>query len=314
MDCSMPSFPVLHCLLEYAQNSYPLSQRYYPTISSSVALFSSCPQSFPVLGSFPMSWLFASGGQSIAEIYLPLNLAKCAFGQHTHFFPLLLAQKEEYLLKTSLMKALSVKRLSIDAVKRDERNRRTFKTGLQNSCFHFEWQKLWGISWNEKWWNDTWQTVLLGSCDLRWHCDVEGTCCCLKHLGREGSEPALKHWLDSWSWIQSFRIITLSEMEVAQSCPTLSGPMDYTVHGILQARILEWVAFPFSRGSSQPRDRTQVSRIAGRFFTSGATREAQQYWSGQPVPSPGDLPDPVIKLGSPALKANNNSKKVSHFF
>ena len=44
-------------------------------------------------------------------------------------------------------------------------------------------------------------------------------------------------------------------------------PMDYTVHGILQARILEWVAFHFSRGSSQPRDRTQVSHIAGGFFT-----------------------------------------------
>ena len=44
--------------------------------------------------------------------------------------------------------------------------------------------------------------------------------------------------------------------------------IDYTVHGILQARILEWVAFPFSRGSSQPGDRTQVSCIAGRFFTS----------------------------------------------
>ena len=44
--------------------------------------------------------------------------------------------------------------------------------------------------------------------------------------------------------------------------------MDYTVHGILQARILQWVAVPFSRASSQPRDRTQVSRIAGKFFTS----------------------------------------------
>ena len=50
--------------------------------------------------------------------------------------------------------------------------------------------------------------------------------------------------------------------------------MDYTVHGILQARILEWVDFPFSRGSSQPRDQTQVSHIAGRFFTSWANREA----------------------------------------
>ena len=50
--------------------------------------------------------------------------------------------------------------------------------------------------------------------------------------------------------------------------------MDSSVHGILQARILEWIAVPFSRGSSQPRDQTQVSCIAGRFFTSGAMREA----------------------------------------
>ena len=64
--------------------------------------------------------------------------------------------------------------------------------------------------------------------------------------------------------------------------------------------ILEWVAFPFSRGSSQPRDRTQVSRIAGGVFTSWATREAQEYWSGQPIPSPADLPHPGIEPGSPA--------------
>ena len=48
----------------------------------------------------------------------------------------------------------------------------------------------------------------------------------------------------------------------------ICDPTDYTVHGILQARMLEWVAFPFSRGSSQPRDRTQVSCIAGGSFTS----------------------------------------------
>ena len=44
------------------------------------------------------------------------------------------------------------------------------------------------------------------------------------------------------------------KVKVTQSCPTLCDPVDYTVHGILQARILEWVAFPFSRGSSQPRN------------------------------------------------------------
>ena len=56
-------------------------------------------------------------------------------------------------------------------------------------------------------------------------------------------------------------------MQVARLCPTLCDPRDYTVHGTLQARILEWVAFPFSRGSSHPRDRTQVSSMAGGFFT-----------------------------------------------
>ena len=57
---------------------------------------------------------------------------------------------------------------------------------------------------------------------------------------------------------------------------TLCDPNDYTIHEILQARILEWVAIPFSRGSPQPRDQTQVFCIAGGFFTSWATREAPQ--------------------------------------
>ena len=63
-----------------------------------------------------------------------------------------------------------------------------------------------------------------------------------------------------------------SESEDAQSCPTLFDPMDCgppgsCVCGILQAGVLEWVAISFSGRSSQPRDRTQVSRIAGRHFT-----------------------------------------------
>ena len=83
--------------------------------------------------------------------------------------------------------------------------------------------------------------------------------------------------LDHQHHLESLLSAPEVKVKVAQSCPTLCDPMDYTVHGILQARILEWVAFPFSRGSSQPRDRTQVSHITGRFFT---TREAQDYWSG----------------------------------
>ena len=67
------------------------------------------------------------------------------------------------------------------------------------------------------------------------------------------------------------------KVKVAQSRPTLCDPMDYTVHGILQAVIVEWVAVPFSRESSQPRDRTQVPCIAGRFFTRWATREASTF-------------------------------------
>ena len=59
-----------------------------------------------------------------------------------------------------------------------------------------------------------------------------------------------------------------SEVKVTQLYPTLCDPMDCTVHGILQARVLEWVAVPFSRESSQPGDRIQVSCIAGGFFTS----------------------------------------------
>ena len=81
--------------------------------------------------------------------------------------------------------------------------------------------------------------------------------------------------------------------------------------GILQTRILEWVAIPFSRESSQARDWTQVSHIAGRFFTSWATREAHEYWSGWPIPSPTDLPKPGIKLGPPALQADSLPTELS---
>ena len=78
----------------------------------------------------------------------------------------------------------------------------------------------------------------------------------------------------NWSELEKMKV------KVAQSCLTLCDPMDYTFHGILQASILEWVAFPFSKESSQSRDRTQVSFIADGFFTSWATRKAQEYQSG----------------------------------
>ena len=86
-------------------------------------------------------------------------------------------------------------------------------------------------------------------------------------------------------------------------------------------RILEWVAYPFSRGSSPPKNQTRVSWIAGRFFTSWATRDSQaslsmgfsrqEYWSGLPFPSAGDLSNPGIKPTSPALK-EMDSFQLSH--
>ena len=81
-------------------------------------------------------------------------------------------------------------------------------------------------------------------------------------------------------------------MEVAQLCLTLCVPLDYTVYGILQARILEGVAVPFSRGSSQPRDQTQVSHIAGGSIAV-------------------DLPDPGIEPGSSALQVDSLPTELS---
>ena len=76
MNCSMPSFPVLRYLLEFA-HTCPFSQWCRPIISFSVIPFSSCPRSFPASGSFPVTWLFTSGGQSIGASalasLLPVN-------------------------------------------------------------------------------------------------------------------------------------------------------------------------------------------------------------------------------------------------
>ena len=84
------------------------------------------------------------------------------------------------------------------------------------------------------------------------------------------------------SWRKKKKVKVL----VAQSCPALWDPMDCSppgssVHRVLQARILERVVTPVSRGSSRPRDQSQVSCTAGRFFTIWATREAKQLATGE---------------------------------
>ena len=93
--------------------------------------------------------------------------------------------------------------------------------------------------------------------------------------GEPGGLPSIRsHRLGhNWSDLAAAAAAIL-KVKVMRPCSTLWDPMDYIVHGILQARILEWVAFPFSRGSSQPRDRTQFSCIADEFFTNRTIRGA----------------------------------------
>ena len=107
-----------------------------------------------------------------------------------------------------------------------------------------------------------------------------------------GTQQPHSRYLQCCTW--SLSCVWLFAASVDHSPPGTS------VHGILQARILEWVTIPFSRGSSQPRDQTHVSHIAGKFFTIWDTREAHEYWSGKPVLSSGNLPDP----GFPALQTD----------
>ena len=87
------------------------------------------------------------------------------------------------------------------------------------------------------------------------------------------------------------------KVKVTQSCLTLCDPMDYPVHGILQGRILEWVAFPFPRGSSQPMDQTLVSHTAGEFLPDEPGGKLKNTEVGTLSLLQG--------LGSPALQADS---------
>ena len=120
--------------------------------------------------------------------------------------------------------------------------------------------------------------------------------------------PRTTYWRDCFSSLYIFacfvkdKVSMEVKVKVSQWCLTLYDPMDYTVHRILQARILEWVAFPFSRGSSQPRDQTQVSCTAGAFFKlshQGSPRILEQV----ACPFSSGSSQPGIEPGSPALQA-----------
>ena len=99
------------------------------------------------------------------------------------------------------------------------------------------------------------------------------------------------------------------KVKVAQSCPTLCNPMDYTLHGILQARILEWVAVPFSEGSSQPRDRTRCPALQADSFP--AEPQGKPNKQGTPVVMSTQTPELDLYLHAPT-KRTTGSRKMAN--
>ena len=138
----------------------------------------------------------------------------------------------------------------------------------------------------------------------------------IANIQKQRKCPSTEKWIDTYMKVS---------MLLAQSCPTLCNPMYYSrpgssVHGILQARILKWVAIPFSRGSSQSRDWAWVSCPAGRFFTICATREAHihiyklEYYS---TIKKKEFFNNVNGLGGYYAKWKNQRKKITiwyHFY
>ena len=117
----------------------------------------------------------------------------------------------------------------------------------------FEWIK---ITWDGLKWPD-FQLSFLPTPVLKPALQIDVRVCSYVHLEERAIMCADRFPVLSFFTI-GFTVIfsTIVKVKVTQSCLTLCNPMGYTAHGILQARILEWVGFPFPRGSSQPRDRT----------------------------------------------------------
>ena len=89
-----------------------------------------------------------------------------------------------------------------------------------------------------------------------------------RNLGKQSPSEGLGGWKTAHRVLNPYILEIRKKVKITRSSLTLCNPLDYTVHGILQARILECITIPFSRGSSHPRDRIQVSCIASGFFTS----------------------------------------------
>ena len=134
--------------------------------------------------------------------------------------------------------------------------------------FSLSWSNLsrGGIKWNQDWYRKNAEAVCYFS--LSWLCLSFVFLLIFKVILNFFIFWTINPYLLFSSFDLSVHLLSCS---VTQSCPTLCNPMDCSlpgssVHGIFQARMLEWIAIPFSRGSSQPRDWTQITYIAGRFF------------------------------------------------
>ena len=260
---------------EVCPSSSPLHQWCHLAISSSDPLLSSCPQSFPESGTFPMSRLFTSGDQNPGASVSASNLS--------------MSIQDWFPLRLTAWISLQPKGLSGVFSSTTVRRHQFFSAwpSLQSSshncvcplgrpwpwlygrlsvesCLCFSTQSLVCHSFPAKQQSSSDFMAAVTTCsDFRaqeeetYHCFYLFPSICHKVMGLD----AMILWL------------------VAQSCLTLCDPMDCSplgssVHGILLAGMLKWVAILFSRGWSWPRDQTHVSCLAGEFFTIWATRKA----------------------------------------
>ena len=156
----------------------------------------------------------------------------------------------------------------LDVPRRDEKENQQFNTFFKNIISILIYQLLPQTCWSAPW-SCSDQSMGLSSASSSHPQQSPWPGCPM------GSTTKVGPWLGKWLGEQQIWVLIPSlKVKVTQSCQTLCDSHGQYSPGILQARILKWVAFPFSRGSSQPSDPTQVSWIAGGFFTSGTTREA----------------------------------------
>ena len=188
--------------------------------------------------SFRMDWLDLIAVQGTLKSLLQHHSSKASILHHSAFFTVQLSHPYMTTGKT-----IALTRRTFGIYKLDQWDATTSirRNRIQSSQQHQTLLRTWSNRKSHMW--------LVGTHFVRWFC----------------------HWTSFTTWWFSHKV-------VSNSC----GPMDCSlpgssVHGIFQARILVWIATSFSRGSSPPRDQTQVSCIEGRFFTNWAMREALLY-------------------------------------